>query len=90
MHTHEWNGTGLRFYMIEDGSGDTVESLISRIESFIAEKKYAEAADALEEGVRGTEAEAVAVEWSIRARNRAVVEQALSLLQSYALSITFE
>ncbi|KAK8930622.1 hypothetical protein KSP39_PZI016617 [Platanthera zijinensis] len=76
--------------MIEDGSGDTVESLISRIESFIAEKKYAEAADALEEGVRGTEAEAVAVEWSIQARNRAVVEQALSLLQSYALSITFE
>lgn len=76
--------------MIEDGSGDTVESLISRIDSFIAEKKYAEAADALEEGVRGTEAEAVAVEWSIRARKRAVVEQALSLLQSYALSITFE
>lgn len=75
--------------MREDGSGDSIESIISRVESFLSEKKYAEAADALLEGVRGTEAEGVADEWSSLAKNRAVAEQALSLLQSYALSITF-
>ncbi|PKU74341.1 hypothetical protein MA16_Dca003544 [Dendrobium catenatum] len=75
--------------MREDGSSDSIESLISKVENFLAEKKYAEAADALVEGVRGTEAEVVAIEWSSLARNRAVAEQALSLLQSYALSITF-
>ncbi|KAL0908541.1 hypothetical protein M5K25_023037 [Dendrobium thyrsiflorum] len=75
--------------MREDGSSDSIESLISKVENFLAEKKFAEAADALVQGVRGTEAEVVAIEWSSLARNRAVAEQALSLLQSYALSITF-
>lgn len=75
--------------MRENGYSDTIESLISKVEKFLSEKKYAEAADALVEGVRGTEAEVVATAWSNLARNRAVAEQALSLLQSYALSITF-
>lgn len=75
--------------MREDESGDSIESLISRVEKFLGEKKYAEAVDALIEGVRGTEAEGVALEWSRLAKNRAVAEQALSLLQSYTLSITF-
>ncbi|KAG0469773.1 hypothetical protein HPP92_016473 [Vanilla planifolia] len=73
----------------EDGSSEGIESIISRVEGFLAEKKYAEAADTLEEGVRGTEAELVAVEWSRLARNRAVAEQALSLLKSCALSVNF-
>lgn len=73
----------------EDQSGEGIESLISKVESFLVEGKIAEAADALEGGVRGSEAEAVVVEWARLARNRAVAEQALSLLQSYATSITF-
>ncbi|PKA58083.1 hypothetical protein AXF42_Ash019309 [Apostasia shenzhenica] len=74
----------------EDASSDGIESLISKVESYLAESKYSEAADSLEQGVRGSEAEEFVSEWVVKARNRAVVEQAVSLLRSYAASITFE
>lgn len=73
----------------EDQSGQGIESLISKVESLLVEGEIAEAADALEGGVRGSEAEELVAGWVKQARNRAVVEQAHSLLQSYATSITF-
>ncbi|KAJ8769537.1 hypothetical protein K2173_005140 [Erythroxylum novogranatense] len=71
-----------------DPSGEGIESLIIRVESFLAEGKLAEAADTLQEGVRGSQAEEVAGDWVKRARNRAIIEQALTVLQSYATSIS--
>lgn len=47
-----------------------------------------EAADALEAGVRGSEAAEIIVDWVKQARNRAIAEQALTLLQSYATSVS--
>ena len=68
--------------------GDGIESLINKVESRLAEGKIAEAADALEEGVRGTQASEIVGDWVTRARNRAITEQALTLIQSYATSIS--
>ncbi|XP_043723582.1 MICOS complex subunit MIC60 isoform X1 [Telopea speciosissima] len=72
----------------EDQSGDGIESVISRVESFLAEGKLAEAAEALEQGVHGSQAEEIVGDWVRRTRNRAITEQALSLLQSYATSLS--
>ncbi|KAK9163228.1 hypothetical protein Syun_004130 [Stephania yunnanensis] len=72
----------------DDQSGNGIESLISRVEKYLAEGRLAEAADVLEAGVRGTQAEKIISGWVKQARNRAVTEQALSLLQSYATSIS--
>ncbi|XP_002528988.3 MICOS complex subunit mic60 [Ricinus communis] len=77
----------LRFKEV-DPSGDGIESVIARVESFLAEGKLAEAANALQEGLRGSEAEEIAGDWMRRARNRAITEQALSVLQSYAACIS--
>lgn len=71
-----------------DTSGDGIESIINRVQHLLAEGELAEAAKALEEGVRGSQAEEVVGEWVKQARNRAITEQALSLLQSYATSIS--
>lgn len=54
----------------------------------MAEGKLAEAADVLEESVRGTQAAEIVADWARQARNRAISEQALTLLQSYASSIS--
>uniref|UniRef100_A0A1D1ZJH3 Formation of crista junctions protein 1 n=2 Tax=Anthurium amnicola TaxID=1678845 RepID=A0A1D1ZJH3_9ARAE len=69
-------------------SGDGIESVITRVEKFLSEGRLAEAADALEKCVSGTEAEGAVSEWVRQARNRAVTEQALTLLQAYATSIS--
>ncbi|XP_068316074.1 MICOS complex subunit MIC60, mitochondrial [Pyrus communis] len=71
-----------------DHSGDGIESIINKVEHYLAEGKIAEAAEALEEGVKGTQAMEVVSEWVKRARNRAITDQALTLLQSYATSIS--
>ncbi|TQD84990.1 hypothetical protein C1H46_029506 [Malus baccata] len=71
-----------------DHSGDGIESIINKVEYYLAEGKIAEAAEALEEGVKGTQAMGVVSEWVKRARNRAITDQALTLLQSYATSIS--
>jgi MICOS complex subunit MIC60 len=47
------------------------------------------AADALEQGLHGTEAEEIATEWVKQARKRAIAEQTLALLQACASSTTF-
>ncbi|KAK3042972.1 hypothetical protein RJ639_000949 [Escallonia herrerae] len=71
-----------------DQSGDGIESLISRVESFLAEGKLLEAAASLEAGVEGSQAADVVGDWVKQARNRAITEQALTVLQSYATSIS--
>ncbi|KAF6149223.1 hypothetical protein GIB67_026079 [Kingdonia uniflora] len=74
----------------DDKSGDGIESVFNRVDSFLVEGKLAEAAEALKSGVSGSQAEELVEEWVRRVRNRAITEQALSLLQSYAtiLSVT--
>ncbi|KAI3441116.1 uncharacterized protein J3R85_002792 [Psidium guajava] len=69
-------------------SGDGIESIISRVESYLAEGKLAEAADALEEGLQGSQATEIVQVWVRQARNRAIAEQALTLLQSFATSVS--
>eukprot|EP00258_Populus_trichocarpa_P045529 XP_024461548.1 MICOS complex subunit MIC60 isoform X1 [Populus trichocarpa] len=81
-HVASW----LRFKEVEP-SGDGIESIINRVEGFLAEGKLAEAADALQKGVQGSQAEEIAGDWVRRARNRAITEQALTVLQSYATCI---
>ncbi|XP_038882923.1 kinesin-like protein KIF15 isoform X1 [Benincasa hispida] len=71
-----------------DQSGNGIESIINRVESYLAEGNLAEAAHSLEEGVKGTKAEEVVHDWVRQARNRAITEQALTLLQLYASSIS--
>ena len=71
-----------------DQSGDGIESILNKVESYLAEGKLAEAAEVLEESVRGTQASEVVADWVRQARNRAIAEQALTLLQSYASSIS--
>lgn len=71
-----------------DQSGDGVDSLINRVESLLAQGKLCEAADTLENGVKGSQAAEVVSDWIRRARDRAITEQALSILQSYATSVS--
>ncbi|XP_027365668.1 uncharacterized protein LOC113872363 [Abrus precatorius] len=72
----------------DDQSGDGIESVINKVESYLAEGKLAEAADFLEESVTGTQAAEIVAGWVRQARNRAISEQAMILLQSYANSLS--
>ncbi|XP_051127352.1 actin cytoskeleton-regulatory complex protein PAN1 [Andrographis paniculata] len=71
-----------------DESGDGIESLIHRVENLLAQGKLCEAADMLENGVKGSKAAEVVDDWVRQARNRAITEQALTVLHSYATSIS--
>ncbi|GJN26292.1 hypothetical protein PR202_gb14214 [Eleusine coracana subsp. coracana] len=73
----------------DDTSGDGIESLINRVESLIVDGDLSTAADTLEGGLHGSEAEEIATEWVKQARKRAVAEQTLRLLHACASSITF-
>ncbi|XP_076914468.1 MICOS complex subunit MIC60, mitochondrial-like [Bidens hawaiensis] len=69
-----------------DSSGDGIESVINRVEKLLADGKLLEAAETLENGLKGSQAAEVVGDWVRQARNRAITEQALTLLQSYATS----
>ncbi|XP_074308720.1 MICOS complex subunit MIC60, mitochondrial [Silene latifolia] len=71
-----------------DQSGDGIESVINKVEGLLAAGKLVEAADVLEDGVKGSKATEVVSDWLRRVRNRAIAEQALVLLQSYATSMS--
>ncbi|KAK6150458.1 hypothetical protein DH2020_015390 [Rehmannia glutinosa] len=71
-----------------DQSGNGIESLINRVESLLAQGKLSEAADTLENGVKGSQAAEVVDDWVRRARERAITEQALTIIQSYATSVS--
>ncbi|KAL5215993.1 hypothetical protein ABZP36_007394 [Zizania latifolia] len=73
----------------EDQSGDGIESLINRVENLIVRGDLSAAAEALEGGLHGSEAAEIASEWVKQAKKRAIAEQTLALLHSYASSITF-
>lgn len=73
-----------------DQLGDGIESVINRVEGYLAEGKLAEAAAVLEEGVRGTQSAEIVSDWLRQVRNRAITEQALTLLQSYATAISLK
>eukprot|EP00252_Welwitschia_mirabilis_P024878 TRINITY_DN7567_c0_g1_i2.p1 TRINITY_DN7567_c0_g1~~TRINITY_DN7567_c0_g1_i2.p1 ORF type:complete len:701 (+),score=200.47 TRINITY_DN7567_c0_g1_i2:56-2158(+) len=63
------------------------ESTIARVENFLAAGNLVEAANTLEEGAKGSKAEALAADWARQARVRAVTEQALELLHAYSMTI---
>ncbi|KAB2052114.1 hypothetical protein ES319_A12G097500v1 [Gossypium barbadense] len=71
-----------------DESSEGIESIISRVEIYLAEGKLVEAASTLEQGVKGSQAEEIIGDWVKRVRNRAITEQALTVLQSYATCIS--
>ncbi|XP_006652886.2 MICOS complex subunit MIC60 [Oryza brachyantha] len=73
----------------EDQSGVGIESLLNRVENLIVNGDLSTAAEALEGGLQGSEAAEIASEWVKQARKRAIAEQTLTLLHSYASSITF-
>ncbi|CAH8344434.1 unnamed protein product [Eruca vesicaria subsp. sativa] len=64
-----------------DQSNGGIESVIRKVDNCLAEGKLAEAATALEEGVKGSKAEEIVNDWVKRAP---ITEQAETLLQSYA------
>lgn len=74
--------------MKEDQSGYGIEGVISKVDNCLRQSKFAEAAETLEVGLRGTEAEQIVADFAKQARHRAIVEQALSVLQSYAISVS--
>lgn len=71
-----------------DHANGGIESVIKKVDNYLAEGKLAEAAAALEEGVKGSKAEEIVSDWVRRSRNRAITEQALTLLQSYATCVS--
>ncbi|KAJ0233518.1 Uncharacterized protein HA466_0281600 [Hirschfeldia incana] len=73
----------LKFKEVDQANGG-IESVIKKVDTYLAEEKLAEAAAALEEGVKGSKAEEVVSEWVRLARNRAITEQAVTILRSYA------
>ena len=77
------------FQIKEDQSGDGIESLLNRVENLIIHGDLSAAAEALERGLQGSEAAEIASERVKQARKRAIAEQTLTLLHSYASSITF-
>lgn len=79
----------VRCSQAKEESSNGIESIISKVENLLTEGNIAKAADVLEGGVRGSEAEEVANDWVRQARNRAIAEQALCLLHSHAMSVTF-
>ncbi|KAG5390243.1 hypothetical protein IGI04_031784 [Brassica rapa subsp. trilocularis] len=78
-HIASW----LKFKEVDQANGG-IESVIKKVDNCLAEEKLAEAAAALEEGVKGSKAEEVVSEWVRLARNRAITEQAVTILRSYA------
>ena len=75
--------------MKENGSAENrgIEAALSRAESLLAEGRLNDAAEALEEGVKGTKAEGIVKGWASDARNRAIAEQALEVLQAHSSAL---
>lgn len=63
---------------------DGVAAVVSQVQRCLADGKLADAAELLEKGVRGTEAEVLVADWVQNARERAIMEQMLLLLQAHA------
>ncbi|KAL2649969.1 hypothetical protein R1flu_018097 [Riccia fluitans] len=68
-------------------SGEGFEVVIGKVERYLTEGKLIEAATILEGAAVGTAAEHVATEWARQARNRAIIEQGLQVLQAHVTAI---
>lgn len=66
---------------------DGLDAIVNQVQRFLTDGKLADAADLLEKGVHGTEAEVLAADWIKCARDRAVMEQILLLLQAHATAV---
>ncbi|KAK7295144.1 hypothetical protein RJT34_18049 [Clitoria ternatea] len=70
----------------EETQNNGTDTQLQLLKQLLAGGKLAEAADYLEENVRGTQAAEIVAGWVRQARNRAISEQAV-VLQSYAHSL---
>lgn len=68
-------------------SGDGIKYLKIEL-SFLTQEKLSEATYTLEKGLKETNIVAVTDDWVKHARNRAIMKQALTLLQYYATTIS--
>ncbi|KAG5512710.1 hypothetical protein RHGRI_038889 [Rhododendron griersonianum] len=75
-------GTLRRFSQIPPSGSSILARSLVQVESLLAEGKLIEAADTLEDGVKGTQAAEVINDWVRQVRNRAIVEQALTVIRS--------
>lgn len=66
---------------------DGVDGVVSQVQRLLTNERLADAADLLEKAVQGTEAEGLAAHWIECARDRAVLEQMLLLLQAHATAV---
>lgn len=66
---------------------DGLDGVIGQVQMFLIDGKLANAADLLEKSVLGTKAESLAADWIKCARERAVMEQMLLLLQAHAAAV---
>ncbi|KAH9541779.1 hypothetical protein CY35_14G083700 [Sphagnum magellanicum] len=87
MFTHLIARTASSLKVWDEVDGQGLEALITKVERCLEQNKLLEAADLLEARLKGTEAEHVATEWVHKARNRAVTEQALLMVQSHAIAL---
>eukprot|EP00250_Pteridium_aquilinum_P003149 c1347_g1_i1 orf=106-2289(+) len=66
---------------------DGMDAVVSQVQRCLTDGKLADAAELLEKGVHGTEAEVFVADWIKCARDRAVMEQILLLVQAHATAI---
>ncbi|KAK3250894.1 hypothetical protein CYMTET_39751 [Cymbomonas tetramitiformis] len=70
------------------GSGGSIESTLARVQGLIAADEVVAAAAELEDACKGTAAAPIVGEWVKAARERALVDQTLSVLQAQAITLT--
>ncbi|KAG6546953.1 hypothetical protein Mapa_011569 [Marchantia paleacea] len=71
----------------ENVGDEGFEVVISKVERYLSEGKLIEAAVVLERAAVGTAAERLATEWARQARNRAIIEQGLQVVQAHVIAI---
>lgn len=72
---------------VQEGSGrEGVESVIAAVEESLANGELSQAANILEQGVKGSRAEGFISDWARNVRCRAIAEQTLTLVQAHAIA----
>ena len=66
---------------------DGIDSIVSQVQRCLSDGNLVDAADLIEKSVKGTEAEKLVADWVKQARERAVMEQVLLLLQAHATAV---
>lgn len=74
-------------FQVREGTGrEGVESVIATVEECLANGELSQAANVLEQGVKGSRAEPFVSDWARHARSRVIAEQALALVQAHAIA----